>query len=295
MVHNNQNERAWPMGFQRILGSILGFCLMSLPVTSVAQSIAITIDDLPYVMPSRTTPEDGLRYVQSINQALEKHGILAVGFAFGAQITTESTPALQAFADAGHIIGNHSWSHSDYDTLTIDAFREETLRTDRALSQWIDNHRYYRFPYLRQGKTEDTRNAAKQVLADLGYRNVPVTIDNDDWRFNAAYLDAIEQGDTTAAERISTEYLAHMQERTVHFQALAHEVLGRDAKHILLLHMNRINADHLETLLDWHALEGWTFITVEEAMSDPLYSAPDLYTGARGLSQIERIMGYESD
>ncbi len=274
---------------------IFGLSLTLLPFSAAAQEIAITIDDLPYVIPSRTTPEDGLRYVQSINEALANHGIIATGFAVGQQINDGSIPALQAFADAGHTIGNHSWSHPDVGTLTIEEFRKETSETDQILSEWIDGPRYYRFPFLKEGETEDAKAAATQVLADLGYQNVPVTIDNDEWRFNADYLDAIALGDTAGAEQIADQYLAHMQERTAHFQNLAQEALGRDVKHILLLHMNRINADHLDTLLDWYASEGWTFITVNDAMADPLYSAPDIYAGARGLSQIERVMGRKSE
>ena len=283
------------MGFYKILNGIVGFALTAVPMSLAAQEIAITLDDLPYVMPSRTTPEDGLRYVLSINQALQKYGIVATGFVIGRQLTDETSPALQAFIEAGHTVGNHSWSHPDYGTLTIDEFWEETLRTDQALSEWTDKARYYRFPFLREGETEDTKEAATQILADLGYQNVPVTIDNDEWQFNSDYLDAIEGGDTDAAGQIAYQYVAHMQERTAHFQDLAQEALGRDVKHILLLHMNRINADHLSTLLEWYVSEGWTFLTVENAMTDSVFSAPDLYAGARGLSQIERVMGRKSD
>jgi hypothetical protein len=86
-----------------------------------------------------------------------------------------------------------------------------------------------------------------------------------------------------------------MQERTAHFQALANTALGRDVNHILLVHINKINADHLDRLLDWYVSEDWVFISVKEALTDELYSAPDLYVGARGLSQIERVMGRKSE
>ena len=82
-----------------------------------------------------------------------------------------------------------------------------------------------------------------------------------------------------------------MKERTGHFQTLAQQAMGRDVAHILLLHMNKINADHLAQLLACYARSGWTFITVEDAMRDPLFSAPYLYVGPRGLSQIERVLG----
>lgn len=265
------------------------------PLTATAQQIAITLDDLPYVMPSRTTPQQGLAQVTSVNAALAAHGVTATGFAVGAQLNRKSTPALQAFADASHTIGNHSWSHPDYDTLTIDEFRSETQWTDAILAPWLGAQRYYRFPFLREGKTEAAKSAASDVLAELGYTNVPVTIDNDEWQFNAAYLDALDSGDLAGADRIAADYIAHMQERTSHFDELGRQQMGYGIPHILLLHMNQINADHLGRLLDWYAAEGWTFITVEEALSDPFYQEPDIYAGPRGLSQIERVMGFKSE
>ncbi len=214
-------------------------------VITAPSRVAITIDDLPYVMPSRTTPAEGLRYVQRINAALQQHGIIATGFAVGQQINAASEPALRAFADAGHGIGNHSWSHPDYGTLTEAAFRDETRRTDAVLEDWIAGPRYYRFPFLREGETEETKEAADRVLAEFGYRNVPVTIDNDEWRYNAEYLDALAQNDAALAERIARTYVAHMQERTGYFQGLAQSTLGADVDHILLIHLNRIKASSL--------------------------------------------------
>ncbi|MEM8789283.1 MAG: polysaccharide deacetylase family protein [Pseudomonadota bacterium] len=260
-----------------------------------AREIAITFDDLPYVLPSRTSPAEGVAQVHAVNEALAAHRMVATGFAVGSQTGWRSRRAIAAFADAGHTIGNHSWSHPDYGTLTPEAFREETLRTDEALAPWIGARRFYRFPFLREGETQQTKAAAEAVLAALGYVNVPVTIDTDDWRYNADYLDALDQGDEAAAAEVAAAYVVHIQERTRHFEVLAQDALGREVPHILLLHMNRINADHLETLLDWYAAEGWRFVPVEEALRDPLFAMPDLYAGPRGLSQIERVMGRPSE
>jgi peptidoglycan/xylan/chitin deacetylase (PgdA/CDA1 family) len=264
-------------------------------VATTPSRIAITIDDLPYVLPSKTSAADGLRYVDSINAALRKHGIVATGFAVGGQINDASKPALQAFADAGHTIGNHSWSHPDYGTLSTKEFQSETEKTDEILSEWLTGPRYYRFPFLREGETEATKAAAEQILTDLGYQNVPVTIDNDEWKFNADYLDALSDGKTEKADRIATAYVQHMQERTGFFQSLAVAELGGDVDHVLLIHLNRINADHLETLLDWYVAQDWAFITVGQALQHPVFSQADIYAGARGLSQIERVLGGKRD
>ena len=280
----------------RTLDALAGLLLVALvALPAAAREIAITLDDLPYALPSRTSPSEGLGQVRAVVEALDAHGITATGFAVGGQIGWRSRRALNAFAEAGHTVGNHSWSHPDYGTLTAEAFREETARTDEALSRWMGESRLYRFPYLREGETEEAKAAAEDVLTELGYVNAPVTIDTDDWRFNADYLDALEAGDGFAAAEVAEAYLAHMRERALHFEALAQEAVGRDIPHILLLHMNRINADHLDALLDWYAAEGWNFVAVEDALADPFYSLPDIYAGPRGLSQIERVMGRKSE
>ena len=295
--------------FLNLITSILGFAVASceqypaespklVPAADSATTpsrVAVTIDDLPYVMPSVTSPADGLKYTNQIVAALQEYGVVATGFAVGQQINPQSLPALQAFVDAGHTIGNHSWSHTDYGDMTRDAFLEETHRTDEVLQQWINGPRYYRFPFLREGESEAAKAAAMQVLSELGYQNVPVTIDNDEWQFNADYVEALEDGNEDVAAIIAQNYLAHMQERTAFFQALAIDELGGDVDHILLIHLNRINADHLGTLLDWYERQGWSFIRAEEAMMHPLYSRPDIYAGPRGLSQIERVLGGKRD
>ena len=271
----------------RILAIWLTLCALPLQ----AQQIAITIDDLPFVLRSRTTPQEGMKIVHDINAAMKPHKIVATGFAIGRQIDDETIPVMDAFTAAGHKVGNHSWSHPDYDTLTRWAFRREVRRTDRALQAWMQGPKYYRFPFLREGKTEKSRRIADTVLKNQGYVNAPVTIDNDEWQFNLEYVDALEMGDQSEAKRIAKAYLDHMKERTAHFQSRAVLGMSRDVSHILLLHMNKINADHLDDLLEWYADTGWTFITLDQALRDPLFSAPETYTGAKGLSQIERVLG----
>ena len=279
----------------RVFQAIVCLVIIFLTVPLKAQEIAITLDDLPYVMPSKTSPDQGLTIVRNVNAAAyTKHNIIATGFVYGKQLNQKTKPALQAFADAGHTVGNHSWSHADYGTISIGQFRMETKKTHRAILEWVDGPRYYRFPFLREGKTQKAKEMASKVLASLGYMNVPVTIDNDEWRFNASYVDALSRKDRSLAQKIANQYLAHMQERTTHFRNLARRAFGRDVKHILLLHMNLINSHYLSELLDWCAAEGWTFITVDKAISDPLFYAPDIYAGPKGLSQIERVLGIKN-
>ncbi|WP_375264374.1 polysaccharide deacetylase family protein [Planktotalea sp.] len=286
-----QHAHSRPLESKAMLSRVLAIWLTLCALPLQAQQIAITIDDLPFVLRSRTTPQEGLKIVHDINAAMNPYNIVATSFAIGRHIDKETKPVMDVFTGAGHKVGNHSWSHPDYDTLTRWAFRREVRRTNRALRAWMQGPKYYRFPFLREGKTEKSRRVADTVLRNQGYVNAPVTIDNDEWQFNLEYVDALEMENQSEPQRIAKAYLEHMKERTAHFQPRASREMGRDVSHVLLLHMNKINADHLSDLLAWYADTGWTFITLDEALRDPLFSAPETYTGSKGLSQIERVLG----
>lgn len=277
------------------------FCLLALSwilasaSSSTAGEIAITFDDLPYLTPSKVTPDQGLAQVRAITETLARHDIEAVGFAVGGMITDETRPALDAFAKAGHVIGNHSWTHSDYGDQWLWQFRRETRRTDKMLQPWMGQQKFYRFPYLREGRNARAQHRAHKILKNLGYRNARVTIDNQEWKYNAAYVAALDTGNRTEAARIASDYLAHMQERTRYYETLAQDAFGREIKHVLLLHLNQINADHLGALIDWYVADGWRFIPLDEALSDPVYTLPDKAIGPWGLGHLERVLGLESE
>lgn len=149
-------------------------------------------------------------------------------------MTRKSRASLLTFTKAGHQVGNHTWSHADYGTLSADGFRKEVQKTDKILRPWMGEDRLFRFPYLREGETQKTKAQAKDILLELGYRNVRVSIDNDEWRFNKDYMDALDRVDLQGAQRIADDYIQHMQDQTKHFQALTKKAIGRDVAHILL-------------------------------------------------------------
>lgn len=176
-------------GIQRILIA-LGAALLSTPPasSSLAADIAISLDDLPYAMPARVTLAEGRDIVADINRTLKEHGVIAMGFAIGERISPETEPLIEAFVKAGHTLGNHSWSHPDFNKLTPAEFRSETSKADQAISPWIVGQKFYRFPFLHQGETLEKLNASSAVLSELGYRNVPVSIDDDDLQYNSDYV-----------------------------------------------------------------------------------------------------------
>ncbi|MGH7546440.1 MAG: hypothetical protein ACREKI_09685 [Gemmatimonadota bacterium] len=163
-------------------------------------------------------------------------------------------------------------------------------RCDRYLEEFLGRDvRYFRFPYLHRGRTPEHKAAAKRFLADLGYEAASVSVDNSEWVLARAYAAASERADRAAMAQIARLYVRHVLEAVAHYRAVARTKVGRDVRHVLLLHANALAADHLGELLNALAEDGARFITLEEALRDPVYSRPDAYVGPKGLSWLYRI------
>ena len=57
-----------------------------------------------------------------------------------------------------------------------------------------------------------------------------------------------------------------------HAREVGRERFGREVRHVLLLHANRLNADHLDRLLEILARDGARFVPLETALADPIYA-----------------------
>jgi peptidoglycan/xylan/chitin deacetylase (PgdA/CDA1 family) len=99
-----------------------GWMLTRLRGGSSGRSLYLTFDDGP-------NPE----YTPPLLDFLEKHDAKASFFLIGEQI--ERHPDLaRRIVDEGHVLGNHSYSHPQFEQLSLVEQFEEIQRTDRLLS-----------------------------------------------------------------------------------------------------------------------------------------------------------------
>ena len=131
--------------------------------------------------------------------------------------------------------------------------------------------------------------AAAEALREMGYSTAHVTIDNSEWLLAAAYGQALMAGDIRRREAIASAYVEHLADALAHFTEVAQSVAGRDVAHVLLLHANALAADHLGRVLDDFRARGVVFVSLTEALSDPIYGREDRYTGPKGFSWLYRI------
>lgn len=263
---------------------------------TLAREVAVTVDDLPVVSPVRRDLAHQRRVTAGLLAGLREHGVPAVGFVNedkllrGGEVDPERVELLRAWVRAGLELGNHTFSHPDLHRVPLEPFQEEVLRgekvTRRVLAEDGREPRWFRHPYLHTGRDPETKRGLESFLAAHGYRVAPVTIDNYDYVFANAYDRA--EGDSALRERIRREYVDYMDDVFAYHEAQSVAFLGRDMRHVLLLHANALNADAFDALAERIEGRGYRFIPLERALEDPAYGMKDDYTGPAGITWLHR-------
>lgn len=74
----------------------------------------------------------------------------------------------------------------------------------------------------------------------------------------------------------------HTQQQIAYYADLNEQVLGYEPPAIMLLHVNRLNADAIKGILSLFEESGPGFITLEKAQADAAYRRPLSYTTKYG-------------
>jgi peptidoglycan-N-acetylglucosamine deacetylase len=260
-------------------------------LAAVALTVALTFDDIPGVALPNNEGCNALQWNQKLLGTLERHHAPALGLVNTGK-RCDVVPALNAWLDAGHDLGNHTYSHRDLNTMPVADYEQDIIRGESPLRELLAAHgkklRYFRFPMLHSGPTRQKRDAIADFLRRRHYINAVVTLDNQEWVFARAYATALDRKDAALAKRVAKAYIPYMESTLEFLEKRTQEVVGRPIAHILLLHMNALNADTLDDLLRMFERRGYRFITVDEALRDPAYALPDGYAGPKGVSWIHR-------
>lgn len=272
--------------------SAAGVLLPQSPSTP-APSIAITIDDLPWVGPTRRG-ESQAEATARLLAAMKRRGVPATGFVVCGR-ARESNLTAQWLRE-GFELGNHSERHVALDNTSP----SEYLSAVRSCSEYLQtltgqSPRWYRFPQLRQGRDREARDEVARGLRDIGMATAHVSVDTADYLLAEAYGRALQAGDAALAERVRRDYFTHIVNAVVHYQETARRKIGRDVPHVLLLHANAMTSDLLGELLDRLKARGFRFVSLADALGDEVYARPDQYVGVWGVSWLYRVAPIEPD
>lgn len=256
------------------------------------RSVAVTFDDLP-APPSEL--DSGAMITPRLLASIRKHEVPAVGFVNEGRLWSDRrarTAQLRMWVDAGLELGNHTYSHPSAHQTPLPRYLDEIARGDAVTRTLMAARgarpRFFRHPMLHTGRTLAYRDEVHRFLDRRGYRVAPVTFDNQEWVFANAYARAAARRDSAQMRRIADGYLRHMTASFEHFEALSRALFGREIPQVLLLHANRLNADHFDDVATLLRRRGYRFVRLEDALRDRAYASRDTYTGPMGLSWLER-------
>lgn len=284
------------MSSKRLL--ILISLLLAATPAVASKQIAITLDDLPYVGESL---DDATRATRDLLAALERHDAQASVFVEGGRVEVDGESAqrialIRRWRDAGHLVANHGYAHPAFNDTPLDAYLADVDRGQAVVRTILDEGQrtrpsgatFFRAPFNQTGATRTNRDALLAHLADAHVRLAPFTVEHADWLFNDVYSAAIDDGDSALAKRVTDAYLAQLDRAMDFAESLAQDTFDRPIPHVLLIHANRINADHLGTMLDHLRDRGYTFVSMPLALEDSAYAGEDTYVGRWGISWLHR-------
>lgn len=256
-------------------------------------AIAITIDDLPGI--SLTNYQE---VTDNLLTTLKKYQVPAIGFVNEnklypkKKLDTTRLNLLEDWLAAGMELGNHTYSHPDYNRLTFEEFTANILKgefhTKRLHAKYGQQMRYFRHPFLHTGNTPEKKTQLEEFLREHNYEIAPVTIDNSEWIFAKAYYMALRKKDTEQMKKIGASYVTYMQDKTAFYEAQSKMLFDRPIKHTLLIHANALNGDYLDELLEMYQQRGYQFISLETALTDEAYRSVDEYAGRGGITWLHR-------
>lgn len=285
---------------QLVRSFLITLLVFSLRASAQQRTVAITVDDLPYVSYSHTalTLAD-VNQAGQVNRkllaAFKKHRVPVTGFVNERRAEDLGTKAgskiLRHWIGRGLDLGNHTYSHADSNELSVPQFEDEILRGEANLAPLMNGAgkrlEFFRFPMNHTGDTKAKHDEIAVFLAQHGYKLATCTIDNSDYLFNDAYARTLAQKDEKTAQKLRLEYLAYTSSEIDYYASLNKQVLGYEPPQVMLLHDNRLNADVINSLLELFVRKNYKFVSLSAAESDAAYSIPDTF-----ITQYGWMWGY---
>ena len=268
-------------------------CVLFFLIGNIAfsQEIALTFDDAPTQNGPLFT---GAERTKKIIQQLKSKGIeRAAFFVITRNINELGIERIKQYSDAGHFLANHTHSHQRIDRLGTATYINDIRKADSVLKQMKGFKPWFRYPFLDEGRTESARDSIRGALKSMNLTNGYVTIDDYDWYLNSLLRQAIEKKQKTNDDVLRDIYIDHIWKSILFYDEVSKKVLGRSAKHVLLLHENDLAAKYIGDLIDFIRSKGWKIISPEEAYQDPISNAiPNvLFNGQGRIAAIAREKG----
>jgi peptidoglycan/xylan/chitin deacetylase (PgdA/CDA1 family) len=254
--------------------------LLALAAPAAAQKrIALSFDDIPRSAGTFMTAQQRTdRLIAALRQArvpqaafFVNPGNLQQPWGAGREGQIES------YVRAGHVLGNHSYSHPHLSEVGAAAF---IANIDQAAA-WLDGRPgyrpWFRFPYLDEASRNiPTRDAVRAALRERHLQNGYVTVDGMDWLLDQLINQAHNAGQAIDMNALRDLYIRILVESAEFADRLARDTLHRQPVQVALMHETDIEALFLTDAVAALRARGWQIVPIDQAYRDPIASAePD--------------------
>jgi len=265
---------------------------------SRSKIIAVTMDDLPLNIASHVSNSEMRSIVERLLEKIKKENIPVTAFVNESKLEVNGTrdpdrvAILKLWLDAGVDLGNHTYAHKSENQVSVSEAKEDILKGERTIKELLaaqgKKPKYFRHPFLHTGRDSATRAEINRFLDSLGYTVAPVTIDNAEWIFSAAFDKAYGQNDSLLMKSVAEQYISYMHAKLRYFEKNCDSLFARQIKQILLIHSNRLNSFYFSSLCAMLRNEGYSFAGLEDILKDEAYRSRDAFYGPGGISWLHR-------
>jgi peptidoglycan/xylan/chitin deacetylase (PgdA/CDA1 family) len=254
------------------------------------KEICITFDELPVA--ESFTDVDRVAVTDAILEALKQHQVKGAGFVVGSRIGN-NYDLLGKWLNDGHRLGNLTYSHQDFHEMDAETFLADVVAGSDAietmLSGFGQKKRYFRYPFLHYGNTVDKKRQAQSFMEEYGINIAHVTVVVEDYLYNLTVEKSGGELDSADHDQLLSEYITHVLDEVARAEGLAREIVQRPCHQILQLRANQLNALVLDELLTALEENDYKFVSLDEALKDKLFDAPEAYFGMRGAGYLDML------
>jgi len=279
-------------------GLLVFLVVLTFNIFAQQKMVAITIDDLPFVRMGLFSNKELIQKTDKLLSALEKQKAPATGFVNLSKVYKSGEfdsvrfNILRQWLDKGYDLGNHTFSHPDFNHVSYNYFISDIEKNEPLLNSLLAEHNksmpYFRHPYLHRGNSKAKADSLSEYLKKRNYIEAPVTIDNAEWIFAAAYDSILKIQDENLRKMVGSEYIRYMELKLRYYEGQSEKLFGRNIRHILLIHANSLNSDYMSKLLEMFIENGYQFVNLATALQDDLYKTEDKYYKNGGISWLDR-------
>lgn len=240
----------------------------------------------------------GIERTRTLIKVLNKYNIKAAFYSNPSKFDKDDgAKRMRLYNDAGHFIGNHTFSHPSFNKIATKDFISNIERADGLLKEFTNFKAWFRYPFLHHGNTKEKRDGVRRYLKNIKYSHGFVTVDNQDW-FMASLVDTqLKNGGKINEKNLCWAYAEMLWDSIKYFDEIALKYLKRSPSHVLLLHENDLAALCIEKLISKIQSMGWDIVSPESAMSDEIYSkVPNTFYNNNGqvAALTHELSGYEA-